>query len=175
MDKLTNKKISQFKSEGTIKAMNDMEKKIRGLKNEKCSQSEEDELLKLPRLGAINVHPYLYKYKGKDPVGRALKDKNFKASVGIHSMGNKVDDGKVITELFTDISGSENVDEAYNKLYPYYCKSILEALNEAMNMLLKYDEALVKTAVHKSPHSTIHSKLQQPIYLLKGAIKKATA
>ncbi|MCK5451206.1 MAG: hypothetical protein KAI70_05530 [Candidatus Omnitrophica bacterium] len=89
-----------------------------------------DELLKLPRLGAINVHPYLYKYKGKDPVGRALKDKNFKASVGIHSMGNKVDEGKVITELFTDISGSENVDEAYNKLYPYYCKSILEALNE---------------------------------------------
>ena len=30
------------------------------------------DMLKLPRFGAVNIHPYLYKYKGADPVERAF-------------------------------------------------------------------------------------------------------
>ncbi len=86
------------------------------------------DLLNLPLLGAINVHPYLYKYKGADPIKRALEDSEFRASVGVHYMSEQVDKGKVIVENFLDISRSSSVEEVYNKLYPYYSKGILEAL-----------------------------------------------
>ena len=85
-------------------------------------------LLNLPRFGGINTHPYLYKYKGADPIARALNDKNYKASVGIHRMEEKVDQGEVLVEEFTDVSGAGSVDEVYNKLYPYYCKAVFKAL-----------------------------------------------
>lgn len=88
------------------------------------------EILMLPRLGGINVHPYLYRYKGTDPVGRALADSNYRASVGVHVMEKEVDSGKVIVEEFTDISGARTPDEAYNKLYPYYVSALVSALTK---------------------------------------------
>lgn len=88
------------------------------------------ELLTMPRLGGINVHPYLYKYKGTNPVGRALNDGNFNASVGVHVMEKEVDSGKVIVEEFTDISGARTPDDAYNKLYPYYVSALISALEK---------------------------------------------
>jgi len=89
-------------------------------------------LLKLPRYGGINLHPYLYKYKGKSPVERALKDKNFKASVGAHIMTNKVDQGEVLVETFLDVSEAKSVQEIYNQLYPYYCLITLKVLKLLM-------------------------------------------
>lgn len=86
-------------------------------------------LLRLPRYGGINIHPYLYKYKGQNPVGRALQDKEFNASVGVHIIEDKVDEGKVLFEEFIDVSGSKSIDEIYNKLYPYYCRVLLKALD----------------------------------------------
>jgi methionyl-tRNA formyltransferase len=85
-------------------------------------------LLKLPKLCCINIHPYLYKYKGANPVSRALKDKEFEASVGAHIMGEKVDHGEVIVEEFVDVTGSKSTEEVYNKLYPFYIIVILKAL-----------------------------------------------
>lgn len=86
--------------------------------------------LGLPKLGCFNVHPYLYKYKGANPVGRALKDRNFKGSVGVHKMEPDIDEGSVIVEEFVDVSNSHTTDEIYNKLYPYYCTAILKALDK---------------------------------------------
>lgn len=85
-------------------------------------------ILNLPKLGCINVHPYLYKYKGANPVERALKDKEFKASVGVHIMSNKIDEGKVLVEEFVDVSGASSVEEIYNRLYPCYSMVTLKAL-----------------------------------------------
>jgi len=89
-------------------------------------------LLKLPRYGGINIHPYLYKYKGKNPVERALKDKNFRASVGAHIMTNKIDEGEILVEKFMDIPEAKSVQEIYNQLYPYYCIIILRVLKSLM-------------------------------------------
>ena len=85
------------------------------------------DLLKIP---GINVHPYLYAYKGKNPVERALNDGNYRASVGVHRMTNKVDEGEVITELFVDASGTSTVAEVYNILYPYYSLALIDALSK---------------------------------------------
>jgi len=88
--------------------------------------------LSLPRLGCINIHPYLYRYKGADPVGRALKDRCFEGSVGAHMMTENIDSGKVLVEEFVNVSGAKTVDEIYNKLYPYYPLVLFKALNTFM-------------------------------------------
>ncbi len=82
-----------------------------------------------PKYGAINIHPYLYRYKGMDPVAQALKEKNFKASVGAHIMESKVDKGEVLIEEFVDVSGANSVEEIYNRLYSHYCTVTLRVLN----------------------------------------------
>jgi methionyl-tRNA formyltransferase len=87
------------------------------------------DMLKLPRFGAVNIHPYLYKYKGADPVGRAFRDGEFKASIGAHIMQEQVDEGPVLVEDFVDVSGAGSVLEVYNKLYPYYAVVVSKALD----------------------------------------------
>lgn len=104
----------------------------------------EPDLLQLPKFGAINVHPYLYKYKGANPVGRALKDKEVKASVGVHVMDEQIDQGDVFVEEFIDVSGANSVEEIYNRLYPCYCSVILKILDRIQNENKKHQELLAR-------------------------------
>lgn len=87
------------------------------------------EIFSIPRHGAINVHPCLYKYPGKNPVKRMLKDHETLASVGIHRMTTELDEGEVIKELFVDVTGKNTVDAIYNALYPVYSIALMEAIN----------------------------------------------
>ena len=86
------------------------------------------EVLVQPRFGAVNIHPYLYKYKGVDPVGRAFRDGEFRGSVGAHIMEERIDSGPVLVEDFVDISKADSIIEIYNRLYPYYAVVILKVL-----------------------------------------------
>jgi len=79
-------------------------------------------------LRCINLHPRLYKYKGADLIGRLLKDKIKKASVGVHWMTEEVDRGPIIAEEFLMVNG-KNPTEIYNTLYPVYSKVLVRALN----------------------------------------------
>ena len=76
----------------------------------------------------INMHPCLYKYKGSEPIKRLLEDKNTRASVAVHWMVEKVDQGKVIVEQFKDVKNT-TVEGVYNELYPVYSSTIIEALS----------------------------------------------
>jgi len=87
-------------------------------------------LLGYPTKGGVNIHPYLYAYRGGDPVARALKDGNFKASVGAHVMEEKIDQGIVIDEEFLDVTEAKSVEEIYNRLYPVYCEVITRVLKK---------------------------------------------
>lgn len=87
-------------------------------------------LLKLAQ--SINLHPCLYKYKGKDPIIRLLADQEKKASVGAHFMVEKVDDGPALVEEFIETNGKTPA-EVYNDLYPLYAlvtKKVLERLEK---------------------------------------------
>ncbi len=86
------------------------------------------ELLELPRLGGINAHPCLYAYPGADPVNRLLDDGKTLASVGVHRMTERVDEGEVLSEDFIDVTGKVSVEEVYNALYPYYSMGLLVTL-----------------------------------------------
>ena len=98
------------------------------------------DILKLPRLGAVNVHPYLYKYKGAHPVERAFEDREFNASVGAHIMQERVDEGPVLVEKFVDVTGARSVLEIYNRLYPYYAVVVSKALNIVAQQLGKNEK-----------------------------------
>lgn len=87
-------------------------------------------LLRLPRRGGINVHPCLYAYKGADPVIRLLRDRNPKASVGVHRMERQVDAGTVLVEEFMDVAGWRTAEEVYNVLYPLYATVLLKAVRQ---------------------------------------------
>lgn len=89
-------------------------------------------MLEMPRFGAVNIHPYLYRYKGANPVAQALKDRNFNASVGAHVMEPDVDEGEVLGEEFVDVTKAKSVEEIYNMLYPSYCRLVLDVLDRIM-------------------------------------------
>jgi methionyl-tRNA formyltransferase len=82
---------------------------------------------KLLSLGCLNLHPCLYRYKGKDPIVRLIADNNRKASVGVHWMSEKIDEGDVIVELYKEVE-LDSVIGVYNQLYPLYAEAAVLAL-----------------------------------------------
>lgn len=88
------------------------------------------ELLNIPRLGGINVHPCLASYKGKNPISRFIHNGLSQASVGIHYMAEEVDLGETIEERFIEIDRQavNSVIEVYNILYPIYSLLLFEVL-----------------------------------------------
>ncbi len=89
------------------------------------------ELLNIPRLGGINVHPCLWKYKGKNPIQRFLQEHESQASVGVHRMTEDIDMGETLFEMFVDIDRIKvtQVVEVYNILYSLYGLVLLKTLD----------------------------------------------
>jgi len=98
-----------------------------------CREIVGEGILSRAKCGGINVHPYLYKYKGADPVGRAIKEGEFNASVGVHRMTDIVDGGEVLFEDYLDVTGARTPQEVYAKLYPFYAMSVLKAIRMVEN------------------------------------------
>jgi len=88
------------------------------------------EELQRPRLGGINVHPCLYRYKGARPVARLIADGETRASVGCHVMTAVLDAGPVLSEVFIEIPDVSKRSEAevYNILYPLYPRVLIESI-----------------------------------------------
>jgi methionyl-tRNA formyltransferase len=84
------------------------------------------ELLGIP---GINLHANLYKYPGNNPIEKMIKDKEKRASVGVHWITEIIDGGPVIIENFKKIKGTTE-KEIYNELYSLYSLTLTEALNK---------------------------------------------
>jgi len=116
-----------------VKDINDAEfvEYLHGLKPDLLVCCHGRQILKkdILSIGCINLHPCLYKYKGASPIERLLKDKEKKASVGVHWMIEEVDKGEVIEEEFLEVKG-ETPAEVYNKLYPIYSKVLMKAIDK---------------------------------------------
>ena len=93
------------------------------------------DFLILAKYGGINVHPCLNKYKGKDTIKRMLKDKTGIASVGVHWMTERVDEGDIIIEEYVEVSKCHTVNDVYNELYPYYSVALIGAINNVINAI----------------------------------------
>ena len=84
---------------------------------------------------AINVHPCLSQFPGADPIGRLLlvgrelfPDLYQRASVGVHRMTSVIDHGEILAETWVDVHGLNTREEIYNRLYPVYATTLIEAL-----------------------------------------------
>ena len=82
---------------------------------------------------AINVHPCLSQFPGADPIGRLLASRgawrqNTRASVGVHRMTSVIDHGEILAETWVDVHGLNTREEIYNRLYPVYATTLIEAL-----------------------------------------------
>lgn len=111
------------------------EKYLRGLKADLfvCvhgRQIVKKNILGSTKMGGINVHPCLYKYKGANPVERMLSDGETRASVGVHRMVDEVDAGEILEELFIDVAGCKSAVEVYNALYPLYAIALKKTLDK---------------------------------------------
>ena len=87
-----------------------------------------DKIKKFPYFGGYNIHPYLSKYKGSHPIQRAIKNNDFDASVGIHKMTDRIDEGQILIEKRMKVKKGF-VEEIYNQLYPCYIEAIVELLD----------------------------------------------
>jgi len=77
----------------------------------------------------INIHPCLSKYKGADPIGRYMENKDTCGSVGCHFMTGEVDAGDVIHEVFFDTPVVASYCEFYNIALPFYIDCVHHSLN----------------------------------------------
>lgn len=81
----------------------------------------------------VNLHPFLDKYPGPAPVQRAICAGETVATVYVHRMTSKVDNGQVLASAsvkitkFSDAQILRPVD-VYNELYPLYAEVVARVL-----------------------------------------------
>lgn len=81
---------------------------------------------------AINIHPCLTWYKGKNPVKRYIANKNTTASVESHWMTDVVDEGEVVHQEFFETSVIEKYQEFYDIALPFYFRCIEQTVKKVL-------------------------------------------
>jgi methionyl-tRNA formyltransferase len=79
---------------------------------------------------AINVHPCLSKYKGKNPIERYISNEDVVGSVESHIMEAKPDEGKVIHSDYFPTGVCRTYQDFYNFAMPFYFHCILMTFNK---------------------------------------------
>lgn len=110
------------------------------------------EHLKLGRF--INMHSCLWKYKGKDPISRYIKNGDTEASIESHYMVEEVDGGEVIERVLFTTPVVKTHGEYFNLALPHYYTCI--------------DRTLKKLGVGKAVAMT---RYRGNIHLLKGWVR----
>lgn len=98
-----------------------------------------EHVLKGFKLGGVNLHPFLNKYPGANPVERAILAEENEATVYAHRMTSRVDKGEILAYASTIIPtkaerpGLEPV-HIYNELYPLYAQVVMVVLKKLANI-----------------------------------------
>jgi methionyl-tRNA formyltransferase len=77
----------------------------------------------------INMHPMLFKYRGRDPIKRYIANGDKWASIESHWMTEEVDAGEVINQQFFETPPVRTYGEFYNLAIPHYLRCIHETMN----------------------------------------------
>lgn len=76
-----------------------------------------NEVLEIPRLGAINLHPSLLpKYRGATPIQTAILNGDEETGVSLIKMAPKIDQGPILAQIKTEIFPHENTLELEKRL-----------------------------------------------------------
>jgi len=80
------------------------------------------------QFGGVNIHPFLDKYPGADPVRRAIQANEQEASVFAHRMSENVDEGEILAVEKIRMPMAPDVVGVYNALYGAYSTVIMRAI-----------------------------------------------
>ena len=90
------------------------------------------ELLDLPKLGALNVHPSLLpKYRGATPIQTALRNGDEETGVTIMLMDAGMDTGDIVLQERTPVARGERYGELHDRLAHFGAQALSHAIDLA--------------------------------------------
>jgi methionyl-tRNA formyltransferase len=96
------------------------------------------ELLSLPRLGALNVHPSLLpKYRGATPIQSALRNGDERTGVSIMLMDDGMDTGELVLQEQTEIAPDDTYGTLHDRLALYGGELLGRAIDRAESGVLE--------------------------------------
>ncbi|BAT71655.1 methionyl-tRNA formyltransferase [Thermosulfidibacter takaii ABI70S6] len=117
------------------------------------------EILELPKVGPLNIHPSLLpKYRGAAPIQRALMNGEKVTGVTIMWMNERLDAGDIFLQRELPIDPEDNYGTLHHKLSLLSAEMILEALElleKGEMKRLRQDEALSTYAKPISKEETL--------------------
>lgn len=96
------------------------------------------EILKIPKLGTIGVHPSLLpKYRGATPIQSAILNGENETGVSLYLMDEKMDHGEIITNSQFLISNKETYATLINKLAKLSADLLIKTIPNFINKKIK--------------------------------------
>lgn len=93
-----------------------------------------EELLNIPRLGAINVHASLLpKHRGGAPIHRSILEGDSETGISIMYMEKSLDSGDIISQKAIPILDEDNVGTLHDKLSKLGSELLMETLPSILN------------------------------------------
>lgn len=88
------------------------------------------ELLRIPKIGCINLHPSLLpKYRGMSPQHWPIINGDGETGVSLHFVNEGIDTGNIITQKKISIPGDCYVSDLQRLMLPLYAEATKEALD----------------------------------------------
>lgn len=92
------------------------------------------EVLDIPRLGAINGHDALLpRNRGRNATGWALRTGEPVYGVTVHRMTAELDDGPILSQRSIVIGDDEDIDD----VFPRFTLAAIETISEALDLLIE--------------------------------------
>jgi methionyl-tRNA formyltransferase len=93
-----------------------------------------DALLKIPKIGSVNVHASLLpKYRGAAPIHHAIMQGETETGCTIFMLDSGIDTGGIIKQVTVPIGINENTGKLYNRLKHAGSTILAEAVDELAN------------------------------------------
>ena len=90
-----------------------------------------DEVLRLPRLGCLNIHPSLLpRHRGPSPVATAILDGDETSGVTIMLLDEGMDTGPILAQRETRISADETTEELTERLFELGSELLVDTLDQ---------------------------------------------
>lgn len=110
------------------------------------------DILQLPRLAALNIHPSLLpKYRGPSPVQATILNGEKESGVTIIEMDEEIDHGPIIAQKTYPVEPTDTFETLVTKLFSFGAKLIIEVIENFAE-----GEVVKKPQTHKDATFTDH-------------------
>ncbi len=104
-------------------------------------QKISNEVIAIPDKGTINVHSSLLpKYRGAAPINWALINGETETGISIITLAEKMDAGKILSQVKTEIAANESAGELHDRLAKLAAPLLLETMEKIANGSVTYTE-----------------------------------